>query len=142
MNEAKNLMRRAQLHALQIAVTRQQLERMNLYRISPGLVEGGGHLARDRIGEGIAQMEQLREELARLLSCWAEETREAERLLGKLQDPALAEVLKRRYFLNQTWDVIADKMHYSRRGACYLHGRALAALDAVIESERQAIVGG
>lgn len=138
--EAKRRLRQAQLHALLITVKTQQLEKLNasLYRITP-LMESGGHGGggRDRVGEGIAKMEQLREELSTLTVRWAGEVHEAQRLLDKLQDPAFAEVLNRRYFLNQTWDVIADRMHYSRRGACYLHGRALVALDAILTKEEE-----
>lgn len=140
--EAKRRLRQAQLHALLITVKTQQLERLNasLYRITPLMESGshGGGSGRDKVGDGIAKMEQLREELNTLTAHWAGEVHEAQRLLDKLQDPAFAEVLNRRYFLNQTWDVIADRMHYSRRGACYLHGRALVALDMILTKEDEA----
>ncbi len=126
--EAERLLRQAQMHAPLIAVKRQQLEALNAFicRITP--LMGGG---------GVVTLEQLRDELCALTERWSCEVQEAQRLLDKLQDPAFAEVLNRRYFLNQTWDTIADKMYYSRRGVCCIHGRALAALDDLLLEVKQ-----
>jgi len=48
--------------------------------------------------------------------------------INKLQDDRHRVLLQLRYFEGLSWEEIARKMHYSRRGVLYIHGDALRAL--------------
>lgn len=50
-----------------------------------------------------------------------------------LSDADCQSVLELRYIHYMSWEDIAGEMHYSLRWICRLHGRALAALDEILE---------
>ena len=89
----------------------------------------------DRLGDAVAKIIDLEEEIDQEVDAYINLKREVTALLERLENPFHYKVLHQRYFLYHTFERIATDMHYSFRGVCYLHGRALQAFDELLQKE-------
>lgn len=107
-------------------------------RITPVLkddvVKGSGNT--DKIGNAIAKLVDMREELNRDVDKLVDKKREASALLKKLQNPLHYEVLHKRYVLFESFEQISIEMGYTYRNICYIHGRALQAFDRILKERK------
>lgn len=86
----------------------------------------------DKIGEVVAKMADLEEELE-LQKFLAEGIkREVIRTLGQVEDPDYQRVLRLRYIDCLGWGQVIEEMAYSDRAVYYIHGRALAEVEKII----------
>lgn len=104
-------------------------------RITPVLktdvvVSGGAD--QDKIGNALAKIIDLKDEINRDIDHFVDKKREVIALLMQINNPLYYQVLHKRYFLYQTFEQIALEMDYSYRGICYLHGRALQAFERLM----------
>lgn len=63
---------------------------------------------------------------------YADDKREAMRIIDTLEDDRLISILYRRYLERQPWEQIAVEMSYTYRRVTQLHGMALQELDKII----------
>lgn len=91
---------------------------------APGGGESGSPIERpmDKVDELERKITQAIDELADIRM-------EIEAVLGQLEDDTLRELMEYRYIDGLTWERIAEKMHYSWRHTCRLHGEALAKIN-------------
>lgn len=91
---------------------------------TPGGGESGSPIERpmDKVDELERKITQAIDELADIRM-------EIEAVLGQLEDDTLRELMKYRYIDGLTWEQVAEKMHYSWRHTCRLHGEALAKIN-------------
>ena len=91
---------------------------------TPGGGESGSPIERpmDKVDELERKITQAIDELADIRM-------EIEAVLGQLDDDTLRELMKYRYIDGLTWEQVAEKMHYSWRHTCRLHGEALAKIN-------------
>lgn len=89
----------------------------------------------DKLGDAVAKIVDLETETDKEIDAYVDLKREVSALLEKLENPFHYKVLHQRYFLYHTFEQIATDMHYSFRGVCYLHGRALQAFDELLQKE-------
>ena len=54
---------------------------------------------------------------------------QVEAVIRQVPDAAQRILLERRYILGETWEQIAVAMNYTYRNICYLHGKALVAVQ-------------
>ena len=99
--------------------------------ISPVCVSGTGN--HDRLGDSVAKIIELQDEINRKIDKFVNLKREVSDLLEQIEDPDQVKVLHKRYFEYKPWEQIACEMNYSFRNVCYIHGKALQALEAVME---------
>ena len=86
----------------------------------------------DKIGEVVAKMVDLEEELE-LQRVLAENIKqEVIRTLIQLEDPDYQKVLRLRYIDCLGWGRVIEEMSYSDRAVYYIHGRALAEVEKII----------
>lgn len=64
---------------------------------------------------------QIDEEIDQLISL----RRKIEKAIYGIPDNTLRMIMKYRYIDGDTWEAIAEKIHYSYRNVCYMHGKAL-----------------
>lgn len=89
----------------------------------------------DKLGDALAKIIDLETEIDKEIDAYVDLKREVTALLERLENPFHYKVLHQRYFLYHTFERIATDMHYSFRGVCYLHGRALQAFDELLQKE-------
>lgn len=99
--------------------------------ISPVCVSGSGN--QDRLGDAVAKIVDLQDEINRKIDKYVDLKRKISALLEQIQDPDQVKVLHKRYFEYKPWEQIACEMNYSYRNVCYIHGKALQAFAAVME---------
>ena len=104
-------------------------------RITPVLktdMVASGGADQDKIGNALAKIIDLKDEINRDIDHFVDKKREVIALLMQIGNPLYYQVLHKRYFLYQTFEQIALEMDYSYRGICYLHGRALQAFERLM----------
>ena len=99
--------------------------------ISPVCVSGTGN--HDKLGDSVAKIIELQDEINRKIDKFVDLKREVSDLLEQIEDPDQVKVLHKRYFEYKPWEQIACEMNYSFRNVCYIHGKALQALEAVMK---------
>lgn len=99
--------------------------------ISEVAVTGSG--GQDKLGDAVAKIVDLQEEINRKIDSYVDLKREVSAVLEQIQDPDQVKVLHKRYFEYKPWEMIACEMNYSYRNVCYIHGKALQAVEALLE---------
>ena len=113
------------LHALKSLVTKITAT------ISPVCVSGSGN--QDKLGDSVAKIIELQDEINRKIDRFVDLKREISDLLEQIEDPDQVKVLHKRYFEYKTWEQIALEVGYKYRNVCYIHGKALQAVAALME---------
>jgi DNA-directed RNA polymerase specialized sigma subunit len=83
----------------------------------------------------VAKIVDLQEEINRKIDNYVDLKREISAVLEQMDDPDQVKVLHKRYFEYKPWERIACEMSYSFRNVCYIHGKALQAVDAILEGK-------
>lgn len=91
----------------------------------------------DKMGNAIAKIADLGNEIDSVIDSFIDKKREASALLERLENPLHYQVLHKRYVLFQSFEKIAGDLNYSYRNICYLHGRALQAFDGVLQRKEE-----
>ena len=91
------------------------------------LTPAGGD-GRRAMEDALAQIDVLAERLAACRRRALGRVLAAEGAIEALADPRGREVLRRRYLMGQTWERMAEEMHYSVMHLTRLHARALEEL--------------
>lgn len=102
------------------------LEKKMVLISSPSMAErvqtsGSG----DTTASIVAKLVDMQREADAKIDALKDIQREVERAILSVRNAEQREVLRRRYICGETWDIIADKMHFSRRHVLRLHGYAL-----------------
>ena len=96
---------------------------------------GGGSYGGDKLGDAIARIIDLEQEIDRKIDDLLDRKKKWLELIYDIGDPSYIKVLHRRYFLYETFERIATEIDYSYRNVCYIHGKALQALNEMIDKE-------
>ena len=144
MNDAKAYLQ--QLKDLSDSIDDKQEEIDMLYarmtKITPTLklvaVSGGGSNS-DSIGNGVAKLECLRQEINDEIDRYIDLKREINSVIASVKSEKYRTLLRKRYVLFKTWEQIACEMDCSYQWVCKLHGRALQAVNKILFSEKDSI---
>lgn len=141
MSEAKEYLEKIKWYDVLIDSKLEELANLNsiVRRITPVMNTTGGGASgnQDRLGETIAKIVDLQEEINRDVDMFVDRKREATRLLKKLENPLHYQILHKRYVLYKTFEQIAADTHYSYRNITHAHGRALQAFGKVLEEGKK-----
>lgn len=96
------------------------------YRETPG----GGN-AESKIQRALEKVDEIEQKIIERIDRLIEKREAIEQTIRQVEDGTLRELLRRRYLLCETWEEIADAMHYSFQWVCVLHGRALGQIKTV-----------
>lgn len=103
--------------------------------ISPVVASGTGN--QDKLGDAIAKIVDLQNEINQQIDKFVDAKREVSAVLEKLQDPDHVRVLHKRYVEYKPWEQIACEMNFTYRNVCYIHGKALQAVEALLEDGKE-----
>ena len=98
------------------------------------VVSGSG--SKDRLGDTIAKIVDLEDEVNKAIDKLIDKKNQIGSILEQLKDPDHVAVLHKRYVLYMTWEEIAYDMHMTYRNVCYIHGRALQAVEEIIKKQQ------
>lgn len=87
--------------------------------------------SQDRLGDTMVKIIDLQNEINEQIDKYVDRKLEAIRLINKLEDDVSANILIRRYINYESWETIADALHYTRQGIHKKHGQALLDFEKV-----------
>jgi len=144
MSEIKGKARRAKAYLQRLAQCDARINAMQdkiddlwdqATRITPTLkqdiVSGGGN--HDKVGDAVAKIADLRNEINRQIDFYVDLQEEANALLNKLTDNVHYTILYRRYMLGDSFAVISAEIDKGERQTYSLHGDALVAFCGLME---------
>lgn len=82
----------------------------------------------DKVGKTAAKIIDLQNEIEQEINRLAQLRQEVLKVLDTLE-PNMMDLLYRRYFKLESWETIANEMHYTYRWVLILHGKALLELQ-------------
>lgn len=97
----------------------------------------GGSGGQDKLGNVVSKIIDLEAEINGAIDRFVDKKREVSELVGGVTDPDELEVIYKRYFQNETLEQVACEMGYTYRNVCYIHGRALRSVEALLKSEKE-----
>ena len=142
MSEAKEYLERIKWYDVLIDSKLEELKSLEdvVKRITPTLKDRGGSSGtgnQDKLGDTVAKIADLQEEINRDVDIFVDMKREAAAMLKKIKQADYFKVLHKRYVLYESFEQIATEMKVTYRGVCYMHGRALQAFDKVLEESKR-----
>lgn len=99
--------------------------------ITPVAVAGSGN--QDKLGDAVAKIIDLQDEINRKIDKFINAKKEVSAVLEKLQEPDHVKVLHKRYIEYKPFEQIACEMCCTYRNVCYIHGKALQEVGALLE---------
>ena len=137
MSEAKEYLERIKWYDVLIDSKLEELTTLNsmVKRITPVMnpTGAGGTGNQDKLGDTIAKIVDLQEEINRDVDMFVDMKREATTLLKKVRNADFFKVLHMRYVQYKSFTHIAAEMNLTERGASKLNGRALQAFEKVMK---------
>ena len=134
--KAKNCLQKIRLYDVQINSKLEEIAKLRAMttKITPTLSGDvvSGTRSQDKLGDAVARIVDLEAEIDRRIDALCDLKREAMQLLDKLQNPNHYEILDKRYFQFKSLEQISVDMGYTYRNVCYIHGKALQALTAIM----------
>ena len=86
----------------------------------------------NRLEKIVAKIADLEAEVDEEIDRLVELKREVKQVIQKVPDAPQRVVLERRYINGQRWEQIAVELNYTYPNMCYIHGRALQAIEEKI----------
>ena len=139
MSEAKEYLEKIKWYDVLIDSKLEELANLNsiVKRITPVMNTTGGGASgnQDKLGDTIAKIIDLQQEINRDVDMFVDRKREAVKLLKQVKNADFYKVLHMRYVQYKSFVYIAAEMGgMSERGASKLNGRALQAFDKVLKA--------
>lgn len=88
--------------------------------------------SQDKLGDAVAKIVDLQNEINADIDRFVDAKKEVSSVLEKVDDPDQLQVLERRYVLFETFEQIAYEMNMTYRNVCYIHGKALLSVKAIL----------
>ena len=92
-----------------------------------------GSRSQDKTGDAVAKIIDLEREINQAIDVYVDKKKEVSAVIEQIEDPKQADVLYKRYFLNEGWEQIACEMGYTYRNVCIIHGRALQTVTELLK---------
>ena len=118
---------KAQMEALALKVTSSW---------SSEHVSGSGN--QDKLGDTIAKIVDLERKIDHAVDKFVGKKAEVKAILEQIQNPDHLELLLKVYIHYETLEKVACEMNMTYRNACYIHGRALQAVEALLAGKKVA----
>lgn len=139
MIDAKRYLQQIRLYDSRINTKLEELQRLNemVLRITPTLKDdvssSGG--SQDKFADTMAKIVDLKAEINRDIDRYVNAKQEIGGTFDMLSDPDQLQILHKRYAQYKTWEQIACDMHMSYRNVCYIHGKALQAVNEIMKGK-------
>lgn len=137
MTEAQKYLMQVKLYDTHIDNKVQELDRLKAMATkvttSLSLAPAHGSGGQDKIGDAVAKIIDLQVEVNQAIDVYVDKKREISDLIERVQDPDQLAVLHKRYIQYKHWEEIACEMGFTYRNVCYIHGRALQAVEELMK---------
>lgn len=134
---AKTYLNRIRMYDARIENGLQELSDLEemVTRITPVLKQDvvSSSSSQDKLGDTVAKIADLRVKINQDVDAFVDLKREALAKLAKVEKPEYYDILHKRYVEYQSLEQIAVSMNYTYRWIRRLHGRALQAMERVME---------
>jgi hypothetical protein len=97
-------------------------------------VSGSGN--QDKLGDTVAKIIDLERKIDRAVDNFVDKKAEVRAVIEQVKNLDHLELLLKVYIHYETLEKVACEMGYTYRNACYIHGRALQTIEALL-AERQ-----
>ena len=94
-----------------------------------------GSRSQDKLGDAIAKIVDMEQEINDAVDKYVDKKNEVRALLEKVTDADQLDLLYKVYFQYETLEQVSCEMNMSYRNACYIHGRALQTVEALLKGE-------
>lgn len=137
MTEAQKYLMQVKLYDTHIDNKVQELDRLKAMatKVTTSLSPAPGHGSggQDKLGDAVAKIIDLQKEVNQAIDVYVDKKREVSSLIEKVKDPDQLAVLHKRYIQYKHWEQIACEMGFTYRNVCYIHGRALQAIEELLK---------
>lgn len=114
-----------------------QLKAMATKTTSAWSVEpGGGSGNQDKLGNTVSKIIDMQREINKDIDAFVDKKAEVRELIEQITNPDQLNLLYMVYFQYQTLEQASCELGYSYRNVCYIHGKALQAVERLL-LERQ-----
>lgn len=137
MTDVKRYLQQIRLYDSHINTKLDELQHLKemVTRITPTLkddvVSGGG--SQDKLADAVVKIVDLEAEIDREIDRYVNAKQEISSVLDGIVDPDQLQVLHKRYVQYKTFEQIACDMNMTYRNVCYIHGKALLAVNEIIK---------
>lgn len=141
MIDSKKYLQQIRLYDSHIGTKLEELQHLKemVTKITPTLkddvVSGGG--SQDKLADAVAKIVDLEAEIDRDIDRYVAAKQEISGTLDKLTNSDQLQVLYKRYVQYKTWEQIACDMNMTYRNVCYIHGKALQAVNEIMKGEKK-----
>lgn len=134
--DAKTYLQKIRLYDVQIDNKLEELARLRAMSTKVTSTLSGdvvsGSRSQDKLGNTVAKIMSLEADVDRRVDALCDLKQTAMEIIDRLQNPNHIEVLHKRYFQYKSLEQISVDMGYSYRNVCYIHGKALQAMTALM----------
>lgn len=141
MCDAKAYLQQVKLYDTQINNKIEELDRLRTLAtkvttvLKGDVVSNSGNL--DKLGDTVAKIADLQTEINQAVDEYVDKRKEISSVIERVNNADQCRVLHKRYFDYLTWEQIACDMGFTYRNVCYIHGRALQAVTAILEGDKR-----
>lgn len=93
-------------------------------------VSGSGN--QDKLGDTVAKIVDLERKIDKAVDSFVDKKAEVRAVIEQVSNPDHLELLLKVYIHYETLEKVACEMGYTYRNACYIHGRALQTVEAIL----------
>lgn len=138
--KAKAYLRQIALLDMRIEIGMEELEQSKAMATKVTSAISGevvsGTRDNDKMTDIVAKIIELQDKLNHDIDRFIDAKNEVLQMLSRVENPNYHRLLHSRYILYKKWEQIAYEMNYTYRGITKMHGKALLAFEAVLESEK------
>lgn len=113
---------KARLQALALKITSSWLSEH---------VSGSGE--RDKLGDAVSRIMDLESEIDRDIDIFVQQKRSVQEVIDIVSNPDQLNILYKRYVHYESFEQIANEMCMSYRNVCTIHGKALQAVNEILQ---------
>lgn len=139
MNDVKAFLTKIELYDAHITSLTQDIQSLQSMAtkvtacMNQVAVSGSG--SQDKLGDAVAKIVDLEGRIQKKVCKYTELKEKVIELIEKVEDPKQVMVLYKRYAEYKPWEEIACDLKCTFRNVCYIHGKALQAMEQVLKDE-------
>ena len=136
-NPAQEFLRQVRLYDIHINNLLEEKARLEALAFKITSSWGGEHVSGsgrlDKQGDTIAKIVDMEDKIDKAVDDFIDKKKEVKAVLGQIQNPDQLDLLYKVYVQYETLEQVACEMNMTYRNACYIHGRALQAVEQLLE---------
>lgn len=141
-NPAQEFLRQVRLYDIHINSLLEEKAQMEALALkvtsswSSEHVSGSGN--QDKLGDTVSKIVDLERKIDQAVDKFVGKKAEVKAILEQIQNPDHLELLLKVYIHYETLEKVACEMNMTYRNACYIHGRALQTVEALLAGKKVA----